>query len=507
MSSMYNCDSVAVLNYYRRNNPHKPTKKTAHFYVFCGLQKLNTLNLRLFHSPSNPRNHFSTVLIETNWYTTSCKYGGCIKLESLSLPNSVTYIGNRAFVACEKLTSFTIPNSITSISANCFERCYGLTSIEIPNSVTSIGESAFLECTGLISIDLPNSVINIRGGAFSKCSKLTTITIPNSVETIGGYAFSECVNLQSVNIPNKVSTIDNYTFQNCKSLASIDIPNTVNAIKSGAFQGCTSLKTITFPNSINTISSSVCQGCEKLAKVTIPSSIQSIGNSAFSSCSELKDFYCFASIVPSTNLDVFNDSYIEYATLHIPSSSANAYKENAPWNCFGNIVTLENEEIIPSKCATPTINYREGKLIFNCETEGAEFITEITDNDIKKYYESEISLNATYNISVYAVKTGYINSDIVYATLCWIDLEPQTEGISNEVASIRAEAALIQNDNGIITIKGIKNGTCVGVYSLSGVQVSSTISQNGGAILNTNVQPGSTVIVTIGKKSVKVLMK
>ena len=43
--------------------------------IFCGLQKLNTLNLRHSHPPLNPRNHFSTVLIKTNWYTVSCKYG------------------------------------------------------------------------------------------------------------------------------------------------------------------------------------------------------------------------------------------------------------------------------------------------------------------------------------------------------------------------------------------------------------------------------------------------
>jgi hypothetical protein len=58
-------------------------RKLAQNPSFCGLQKLNTLNLRLFHSPSNPRNHFSTVLIETNWYTTSCKYSGCSSLQSV----------------------------------------------------------------------------------------------------------------------------------------------------------------------------------------------------------------------------------------------------------------------------------------------------------------------------------------------------------------------------------------------------------------------------------------
>ena len=41
------------------------------------------LNLRLFHSSLNPRNHFSTVLIKTNWYTTSCKYYGCNGLTSI----------------------------------------------------------------------------------------------------------------------------------------------------------------------------------------------------------------------------------------------------------------------------------------------------------------------------------------------------------------------------------------------------------------------------------------
>lgn len=88
------------MNYNRRNNPHKPTK-TAHFYVFCGLRKLNTLNLRLFHTPLNSRNHFSTVLIKTNWYTTSCKYSGCSGLSSIYVyAEKVPRIGRYAFEGC-----------------------------------------------------------------------------------------------------------------------------------------------------------------------------------------------------------------------------------------------------------------------------------------------------------------------------------------------------------------------------------------------------------------------
>ena len=69
------------------------------------MQKLNTLNLRLFHPLLNPRHHFSTVLSETNWYTISCKYSDCSSLNSVTIPNSVTSISNSAFLFSSGLTS------------------------------------------------------------------------------------------------------------------------------------------------------------------------------------------------------------------------------------------------------------------------------------------------------------------------------------------------------------------------------------------------------------------
>ena len=92
--------------------------------------------------------------------------GGLSKLKSITIPNSVTSIGNMAFYYCRGLTSISIPNSVTSIGEHAFEYCYGLTSVTIGNSVTSIGADAFWSCDGLTSITIPNSVTSIGDNAF-----------------------------------------------------------------------------------------------------------------------------------------------------------------------------------------------------------------------------------------------------------------------------------------------------------------------------------------------------
>ena len=180
------------MNYNRRNNPHKPTK-TAHFYVFCGLRKLNTLNLRLFHTPLNSRNHFSTVLIKTNWYTISCKYYGCSGLTSLNLPAGITEIDDDTFYGCSGLTSLTLPAGITSIGEYAFSGCSGLTSLNLPDGITSIDKYAFSGCSGLTSLNLPAGITWIGESAFSYCSGLTSIYVyAEKVPRIGRYAFEGC---------------------------------------------------------------------------------------------------------------------------------------------------------------------------------------------------------------------------------------------------------------------------------------------------------------------------
>ncbi len=237
--------------------------------------------------------------------------------------------------------------------------------------------------------------------------------------------------------------------------------------------------------------------------------MERIAYGAFANCDELTDVYCYAEKVPSTNSDAYVDSYIEYATLHVPAASVEQYKATAPWSNFGTIVATDGTTPTPEKCATPTISYSKGELTFSCDTEGAEFVSKITDADIKDYFTSSISLSVTYNISVYATKAGYENSDIIQATLCWIEQQPQTEGITDEdaIAEVQAVPVLIQTQGNTITVQGAEAGTEIILYGANGVQLDSVIATTGVASLSTSRLSGSVAIVKIGNKTVKVLVK
>ena len=151
--------------------------KFAHRFHFCGLQKLNTLNLRLFHPPLNPCNHFPTVLIKTNWYTISYKFYGC---------NICFFICNSTYFQNDDVCLFN--KDKTAIVC----RIKDCVNYIIPNSVTSIGDWAFSGCDSLQSVTIPNSVTSIGDHAFRWCKSLQSVTIPNSVTKIGNYAFCGC---------------------------------------------------------------------------------------------------------------------------------------------------------------------------------------------------------------------------------------------------------------------------------------------------------------------------
>ncbi len=159
-------------------------------------------------------------------------FNGCTGLVSITIPSSVTSISDLAFSGCSGLTSvtveitdlaawctnpvtFSIPSSCTlylSLNGNVIQ------DLTIPNSVTKIGNYAFAGCSGLTSVTIPNSVTEIGNRAFYGCSGLTSVTIPNSVTSIGYSAFAGCSGLTSVEIPDDVTCIGSGAFDSSVSI-------------------------------------------------------------------------------------------------------------------------------------------------------------------------------------------------------------------------------------------------------------------------------------------------
>jgi len=233
---------------------------------------------------------------------------GCNYLQSVSIPATVTTIGNNAFYGCTRIKNIVVPGGFkmstlfpsyqtitnavvadgaTSIADHAFFYCSGLTSITIPDGVTSIGDYAFFYCSGLTSITIPDGVTSIGIRAFEGCSELTSITIPNSVTNIGNYAFSGCSKLMSISIPNSVTNIGDNAFARCSKLTSITIPDSVTSIGERAFYRCSGLPSITIPAGVTSIGDGAFYDCSGLTAITIPDSVKSIGSDAFKNCSSL----------------------------------------------------------------------------------------------------------------------------------------------------------------------------------------------------------------------------
>ena len=369
----------------------------------------------------------------------------CNNLTSVTIPNSITNIESYAFAYCSSLHSFTIPNNLTTIKSYTFEYCYELSSITIPNSVTSIEKDAFKSCYNLTSVHIsdvaawcnisfrdnpfyndghvflnneeitnliiPNNVTSISSRAFIYCSAITSVTIPNSVKSIGESAFAGCSGLTSLSIPNSVTSIAEGTFSGCSGLTSVTIPNNVTCIGEYAFSNCINLVTVTIPNSVTTIEGYAFSGCNSIKTVTLGSGIQSIYSKSFQDCKELTDVYCYAENVPEMlesvkinqgwyNLiactDAFLNSYIEYATLHVPVSLVSSYQSSEAWGGFGSIVPLGNYYELSITSGTHGIvtydnqSIIDNTIVFNVN-EGSDL--ELTITPATGYQVSTLTVN------------------------------------------------------------------------------------------------------------------
>ncbi len=144
-----------------------------------------------------------------------CGYNGIMpENTAIEIEDGTRGLADKALYYNENLISVTIPDSVKYIGEGQFTKCTGLTSVTIGNGVTSIGTQTFEECTSLTDVTIGNGVTSIGASAFYNCSALTNLTIPDSVTEIGDKAFSLCTSLESVTIPESVTHIESSAFNN-----------------------------------------------------------------------------------------------------------------------------------------------------------------------------------------------------------------------------------------------------------------------------------------------------
>ena len=402
------------------------------------------------------------------------------------------------------MTSITIPSSVTSLGDGCFRSCVALTSITIPSSVTSLGGNCFYACNKLTSITIPSSVTSLGSGCFWNCSGLTSITIPSSVTSLGSGCFYGCKSLTSITLPSSVTSLSSGCFYGCNKLISITIPSSVTSLENYCFEGCSGLTSITIPSSVTSLGNYCFEGCSNLTSITIPSSVTSLDFDCFKDCSGLETIYFKGKVPKYTSL-----SYISITTIiKVPTEYLQDYK-NAFGSNYKYIYAWNPDETGDdtkpvTQCSTPSISYESGKLKFDSETAGAKYHYTITDTDIKTDALSEngeVSLSAAYQISVYATADGYTASDKAEATLYWINANLDN---GTNINQVRTRGVVASAHDGVISLSGLDDGEVVKFYAADGKYIGSTVAANGAASYAVSE---SLVVAKVGKDSIKIAMK
>ena len=226
------------------------------------------------------------------------------RVTSVSLPETVTYIGDEAFNNGHTfLTSVNIPDAVTSIGSKAFRCCRGLTGSLDLTHVTSIGTDAFYYCIGLTAVSVN---ADIPSAAFQNCSSLATLTLGNNVTSIGGSAFSSTALAGTLTIPNGVTSIGNSAFANLTGLTALTIGSGLATIDNYAFKGCTGLTSISFGTHNFTIGANAFMNCTGLTDLTLPANLTSVGQSAFQGCSGLENIYFYAANCSFSQFNVWS---------------------------------------------------------------------------------------------------------------------------------------------------------------------------------------------------------
>lgn len=434
---------------------------------------------------------------------------------NISIPETLNYNGENYTVNSIARLAFCNPSGLKQLK-----------SVSIPPTIKSIGYMAF-DGSGICDIyinDLESwCMISFDGdGANPLChasyyynhsnlivngKRVVDLIIPDGVTKINDYAFNGA-GFKSIIIPKSVVSIGKASFQNCDSIFTIDIPEGTTTIGDFAFDMCSNLKSVNIANTVKLIKLGAFWRCNNLKEITIGNGITDIEGVAFGSCPQLENIYCYAQVPPNAKDNTFENSMIEYSTLHVRGSSIGSYKLVSPWRVFKEIVKLN----IPTYKLVYSIDGEEYKS-YDVE-EGlpitpepvpskvgytfsgwSDIPTSMPANDviitgtfsINRYKLTYVIDNTIYKETTYEYGTTIIpepQPEGDYATFEWVDL-PQTMPAHDVV--VKASYTTSINEVSTEQLKGVH------VFFINGQQLKKL--QKGVNIIRTNNGKAKMVVV------------
>ena len=302
-------------------------------------------------------------------------FSGCSGLTSLSIGNSVTSIGDYAFSGCsgltkteyssiehlcnvlfsnhysnplyyahhlyingEEVTSLTIPNSVTTIGNYAFCGCSDLKRVTIPNSVTSIGELVFYGCDKIEYLDLSCRTIdlNIFGSSNLQPKR---VRIGTGVDSIKSYPY-ESYNIESLEFNCK--KIENWFSGSKASVEEIKLGEHVKVIGKNAFYEYEKIKSVIIPDNVEMIEGNAFYGCKRLAEVRIGCGMEEISDSVFYNC-PIARIYNYSEYPQNCGKGVF--SIVKpNCKLYVMEDSQDLYRVHPDWYSF-NIQPMDAEAL------------------------------------------------------------------------------------------------------------------------------------------------------------------
>lgn len=401
----------------------------------------------------------------------------CTRLKEVVIPDNVTAIEKDAFLYCENLEYVSIGDGVIDIKDQAFNHCFNISRLKLGKSVKIIGDLAFpglgLTEVTCLATDPPttksqnfressvkNTILFVQeqsveaynakepwnrfkvilatnsSGKFkltymvdgevykSYEIKYGSTIIPEPEPTKAGCTFSGWSKMPKEMPTEDVTITGTFSWSKiAKDKVVYQVTDTLNNYSavignenaSGKINIVSDVE-IDYVYKVTSIADKAFNGCKGITSIDIPATITNIGERAFANIDKLTDVTIYAENVPETDRTAFEDSYIDYVTLHVPYGSLLSYKTIGPWKNFKNIVATDGSTPeIPEtkKCEKPTISFANGQLSFASGTDGAEFVYEISVNDSGTGSAVKLGNTTTYHVSVYATKEGYENSEMV----------------------------------------------------------------------------------------------